>query len=209
MMSYVGSYGSLRGLHTVVAAISHVLKKHELTDLKFVIVGRGAHSYKQYLKTMIKKLNLSNHVQLFDLIPFSEVPCVIHYSTVGIIPHSFNELTDNTVPHKLFQYMIAGRPVIVSSCRPLKRIVEETQCGMVFEADNPKSLSNVIWKAYNNPELLEVLGKNGRKAVLEGKYNWDEEGKKLVQLYDDLENHLKSFTFSADNGDEIRWKGHQ
>jgi len=101
---------------------------------------------------------------------------------VGLIPHKRNEHTDSTVPHKLFQYMGMGKPVIVSDCPPLKRIVEEYQCGLVFEAGNSEALVECILSVYRNDDNY---GKNGKRAVYE-KYNWQRDSKTLLELYNDL-----------------------
>lgn len=77
--------------------------------------------------------------------------------------------TDATIPHKLFQYMLEGKPVVVSSCTPLKRMVEETNNGLVFEAGNAKELADKIIDLYNNKNLRGELGKNGKKAI-QGRY---------------------------------------
>ena len=101
------------------------------------------------------------------------------------MPHRKHAHTDATIPHKLFQYMLASRPVIVSNCRPLARIIEETGAGLVFESGNVSELAGRIAELVNNPGLREEMGSRGRAAAA-AKYNWETEGYKLVALYDKL-----------------------
>jgi glycosyltransferase involved in cell wall biosynthesis len=79
--------------------------------------------------------------------------------------------------------MLGSRPVIVSNCKPLERIVRETQSGLVFESGNTKDLSAKIEKLSGDADLRKELGSNGRAAA-SGEYSWEIEGQKLVKLYE-------------------------
>jgi glycosyltransferase involved in cell wall biosynthesis len=78
-----------------------------------------------------------------------------------------------------------SKPVVVSSCQPLKRIVEETGCGLAFQANDPQDLAKRIQELYVNPQLQADCGRRGREAVL-SRYNWVIEGQKLCFLYHSL-----------------------
>ncbi len=47
-------------------------------------------------------------------------------------------------PQKLADYLAAGRPVIVSDVGDQAEIVRDNDLGLVFEADNPGSLTQAI-----------------------------------------------------------------
>ncbi len=96
-----------------------------------------------------------------------------------IIPQPSNSFIDTTIPHKLFEYMALSKPILVSDAKPLKRIVEETNCGSVFKSRDPRSFAEQVIKIFNSNF---DFGKNGRKAV-ENKYNWKIEEQKLLDLY--------------------------
>jgi glycosyltransferase involved in cell wall biosynthesis len=78
-----------------------------------------------------------------------------------------------------------GKPVVVSSAKPLKRIVEGSNAGLVFASGSPEAFANAVIQL-TDPLLRQQLGANGRRAVIE-RYNWQVEGKALVDLY----KHLK------------------
>ena len=187
---YVGGFGAHRGLDTTIKALN--LLKDKIPDLYFIIAGKGSAHYTKYLQYLVQECELDQIVHFTGWIPFESVPCIVNLSKLGLIPHNYNEFTDNTIPHKLFQFMIAGKSVIVSSCRPLKRVIEDCNAGKVFEADDPASLADKIFELYCDPELLRKLGENGRIAVMQGNYNWEYHAKRLVELY-------KSLIDSAEN----------
>lgn len=180
---YIGGFGGRddhRGLTTVIKAMPSVLKS--IPNAKLLLVGRG--SIKPILQEMIHKYSLDNYVELIDWVLFEKLPSYIAASSVCLVPHRSNPHTEATSPHKLFQYMLMGKPVIVSSCRPLKRIVDELGSGIVFQAGDSADLSRAIVQL-KDEAIRTKLGERGRSGVL-NKYNWNVTSKKLINLYKNL-----------------------
>jgi len=119
-------------------------------------------------------------------VPFEKVSSYFSISAVCLVPHNDFEHTQTTVPYKLFQSMISGKPVVVSDVRPLKRIVDETGAGLVFNAGDPSSLAAVLVELYQKPELADRLGRNGYSAA-QGLYSWRHDAERLIRLYDEMD----------------------
>ncbi|MBX7127655.1 MAG: glycosyltransferase, partial [Cyclobacteriaceae bacterium] len=115
--------------------------------------------------------------------PFHKVFSYMVMANANIIPHKSNPQNDNGLPHKLCQNMMVGRPVIVSTSRPLRRIVETYGCGLVFEAENPADFATKARQMVNDPALCEQLGNAGKKATLDGSFNWESSAEVLWQVY--------------------------
>ena len=114
--------------------------------------------------------------------PFSLVPSYIAASKVCLIPHIASGHTNTTIPHKLFQCMAMAKPVVVSSAKPLERIVRETEAGLIYSSGDVDALAQAVVRIHQNSESASRFGEVGRKAVKE-KYNWQIEGEKLLALY--------------------------
>ncbi len=78
--------------------------------------------------------------------------------------------------------MICGKPVLVSDCKPLKRIMEQAKAGAIFRANDEKDLATTLLHMAAHPEELVEMGLNGQKAAL-GPLSWKKDAKKLVDLY--------------------------
>ena len=78
--------------------------------------------------------------------------------------------------------MAMRKPVIVTDCKPLKRLVEECDCGIVVSSGDYDEMAEAVIRLYKDREYARKLGENGRRAV-EEKYNWENEAKKLCELY--------------------------
>jgi glycosyltransferase involved in cell wall biosynthesis len=180
-ISYIGGFGELRGIHTAISAMPKILQ--EIPNACLLLVGSENNT--NSLKKLVKRLNLEETIKFTEWQPFYTIPSYIKASNICLVPHIASVFTDTTIPHKLFQYMSMGKPVIVSSAKPLKRIIEETRAGLVYPSGDSDALAQAVITLYKDKDLAEELGKAGEKAV-EKKYNWENESKKLIELYYNL-----------------------
>ncbi len=88
-------------------------------------------------------------------------------------------------PTKLFEYMSAGLPVIASDFPLLRPYVEEVGCGVCVDPLDPHAIAAAIHSVIDDPRAAEEMGARGRAAV-EQRFNWEPEGKKLLELYAEL-----------------------
>ena len=96
---------------------------------------------------------------------------------VGLVPQPPGVSCDHTVPNKLYDYLACGKPVIVSPARPLRRIVEETQAGVVLDRCSPEAIAAAIERVRGLD--LGRLSANGLRAS-RGRYHWDHDAAVLV-----------------------------
>lgn len=185
VVSYIGGFGPHRGIDTVIKSMPKILK--EIPNAKLLLVGgKGSEEYEKELKKLCEELKVENNVEFTGWVNFSLVPSYIALSDVCLVPHHVSGHTNTTIPHKLFQYMAMRKPVIVTNCKPLKRIVEECDCGVVVPSGDYNEMAEAVIRLYKDREYARKLGENGRRAV-EEKYNWKNEAKKLCELYKRLE----------------------
>ncbi|MBL7844825.1 MAG: glycosyltransferase family 4 protein [Cyclobacteriaceae bacterium] len=180
---YTGNIGPHRGVDTVIEAMN---KLQHMEDIVLIIVGSGSGAVMENLKKQTEKFELTNHVVFLGRQPFSLFYSYMHYADVNVIPHKSNSHTDHTIPHKLFQGMMAGKPMLVSSSAPLKRIIDETHAGLVFDAGNAADLSEKIKVLYHDKALCKQLGENGIQATVNGRQNWETDQLILLDLYKNL-----------------------
>ena len=85
-------------------------------------------------------------------------------------------------PNKMFEYIMAEIPVIVSNLYEMKRLVEHNNIGIVAEENTPKGLQYAIEKA------IELDKKELQKNIQQIKevYNWEEQERVLLKVYEGL-----------------------
>jgi len=166
-MVYTGYLEAHRGLQTAIHAVAQVVKK--VRDFKFIIIGNG--TYEPQLRKLSSELGIQEYVIFTGWIPHEEIYDYIGKAEVCIIPHYVTAHVDTTIPNKIFDYMLKGKPVISTNATALKDIVEETGCGITYEDRSVEQLTMAILK-YTDPNERKTAGERGRSAVLR-KYNWD------------------------------------
>lgn len=181
VVTYMGTIQDLRGLDTAILAMRHV--DQTKFELNIVGVRSGDPMHRKFL-SIIKEYDIKNVNLIEWLTDEQKAFKYINDSHVCIVPHKNTELTQTTIPHKLFMYMATGRPVLVSDVAPLKRIVETSNNGLVFKAENPRDLAQKMEAMYNDEKLSEY-SLNGRRAV-EQKFNWEHDKNRLVKMYKEL-----------------------
>jgi glycosyltransferase involved in cell wall biosynthesis len=88
-------------------------------------------------------------------------------------------------PVKLFEYMCAGIPVIVSDFPVCREIVGKARCGFLVNPLDTDEIARAMEYLLTHPEEAEEMGRRGFQAVHEN-YNWANEEKILLQMYDRL-----------------------
>jgi len=179
--TYIGGFDTHRGLETIINATPAIIT--QIPEFRLLLVGRGRNF--DELRTAAKRLNISDHVIFEGYQPPHKVPSYIKASTLGLIPHLKTEHTDNTIPHKLFHYMLLGKPVVATNCAPLKRIVESTKSGIIFTSNDHHDFTHKIVTLVKNRNEMRNMGQNGMQAVKE-KYNWTQAQKPLLTLYQQI-----------------------
>jgi len=149
--------------------------------VRLFILGSG--SYTDSLKELAKTEGVEQMIEFTGWKSYKEMQRYFGRADVCLIPHVKNDHTDSTIPHKLFQYMYAGKPTIASNCIPIQRIIEETNCGLVYTYDKPEDFARKIIMLEHSPELYNKFKVNGIKAV-ETQYNWDRDKQRLINIYE-------------------------
>lgn len=174
---YIGGFGPHRGLDTAIRALAEDAAP-SASRLRLVGAGR----IRADLEALSRSLGLDERVEFEDWVPAEQVPREIGNVHIGLVPQRRSLHTETTIPHKLFQYMLLGRPVIVSDCRPLARVVRAAGAGRVFPSDDPGALARAMAELADG-DLRRALGAAGRGAAL-GPLSWEREATHLVELYD-------------------------
>ena len=173
-LTYIGLLNPSRGVDTVLRAIREFVDLgHEIT---FVVVGRGKDE--KWLKELSCTLGIDKYVEFKGWIDNAIIPTIIINSDVCIVPHHKCSHWENTIPNKLFDYMAAGKVVIVSDVTPMARIVQETNCGLIYKDLDIESLCDCLC-SLQNPANRHQYAMNGRTAI-EKQYNWRNEEKVLL-----------------------------
>ena len=177
-ITYTGGFDVHRGLVSLIEAMPIILA--ERPEARLVLVGDGR--IRSDLESLVRRKNLASQVWFEGWQAQPLIKSYISGSDICLVPHLKTVHTDATIPHKLFHYMYLEKPVVVSDCRPLRRIVHETNAGLVFRAGDAASLAANVLELASRPDRMHEMGMNGHRAIVQ-KYNWTNTVQGLIQMY--------------------------
>ena len=154
-----------------------------LSGVTLLIVGSG--DVLPQLKQQVKNLNLEYKVKFIQKVPWEILMKYTKSADIGMCIEKDTNLNYRfSLPNKLFDYIAAGIPVVVSDLPETGKIISENNCGLIIGRVTPEDISNVLSELKNNPVLLSELRKN---AVLASeKLNWESESEKVKEFYNKI-----------------------
>lgn len=176
ILFYAGGINKHRGLEYVIKALPDLKKQYPAIECW--ILGDG--NYRLFLEKLVKKLGLKQNVIFTGQVPYKTVLKKLAESTVTVIPHVKSEHTDSTIPHKLFQYLYAGKPVIASNCAPVERIIRETGGGITYQWDSP---ADFIEKYTSIRDSMKSFNPLKLREIIKDKYSWEMQSEDLQEIY--------------------------
>ncbi|MEA1972114.1 MAG: glycosyltransferase family 4 protein [Candidatus Cloacimonadota bacterium] len=178
---YVGGVTELRGLSLVIKSLHKISK--QIRNIKLVIAGDG--NFLQELKKLSLKENVQDFVEFLGYVSHQKIPTYIKASDVCIFtPPSFNDEINRTIATKIYQYLIMGKPIIVSNVTMMKNFVEENRLGFAVNGSDTSEFEKAVSKIYNNPKLVETIAENAKK--INQNYYWEDTSKILIEYYNKL-----------------------
>lgn len=150
-------------------------------NLVLVVLGDGA--YKEKFEAESKKREVSDRVIFYGRVPHEELLNFTAGADFGLaLIENISKSYYYALPNKLFEYIMAGVPVISSNLPQMKNIIERYSTGVCVDPENNEELNNVFAQIQNGSLEIEKAKENCSKAAIE--LNWEEEYKKLtVTLY--------------------------
>ena len=173
------------GQVTVMRCLDRVLEGFALLDpaersrVKLAVFGEGPEL--PTLRRLAHAVGLEHEVEFGGWQSLADIAQrVAGHACVGIVPHHVNELTDTTVPNKLFDYMAMEMPVFVTNARPLQRIVTEERCGWVT-ADTAADIARGLRDLLRTPAAeLRGMASRGYEAIQQ-RYQWSRYQQVMLQ----------------------------
>ena len=183
-MLFAGGINIERGLQYVIPALRQL--KQQIPNIKLQIIGKG--SYLQTLKEIAEQYQVEYQIEFIGWKPLPELMEITAKADIALIPHIKWEQTDCSSPNKLFQYMHAGVPLLVSNCDSVARIVNETKCGESYPYDQIDAFVEKVLLALSNQKLYQDLQNNSYELALK-KYNWKNISEELEQVYKNVKKN--------------------
>ena len=176
---YEGILARDRGLEEIVLSVRLIPD-----DVVIVFLGDGY--FKQHLRELVVSNRLEDQVKFMDTVSVEKFPLYCAGADAGIVIYRVEGLTTvHGWPTKVFDYLRAGLPVLISAGPEIMRMIVSAQAGKEIVEQNPEGIAWAIRDIFRNEDEFQQLRRNAIKTWRE-KFNWESEAKKLLILYKDL-----------------------
>ena len=176
---YQGALNIGRGLPQLLDAMQYV------NGALLLIAGDGDITNELKLKTA--KLKLENKVRFLGKLPLNEVAYFTSQAHLGLsIEENMGLNYRFALPNKLFDYIQAGVPVIVSNLPEMAKIVSRYNLGLILQSHDPKTMATTITEALTNTDLRKIWKENLQRTASE--FIWEKEELILKEIFGNLQN---------------------
>lgn len=131
-----------------------------------------------------ERLGVIDRVSFTGWVERGEMMARLGRSDVGLLMLEVGNTNHvRALPHKVFDYMIAGLPILVPQhCEELVPIIDNYGCGVVIDVEQKQSVVDAIKLLDSDPSLRTSMGQRGVDAI-EVEYNWESQAEKLSGVY--------------------------
>lgn len=179
IVAYAGAHGISNDLGVVLQAGSMLRDDPQIC---FLLVGDGKE--KANLQDQASKMGLAN-VCFLPPVPKDQVCEVLAAADACVAILKPLELYKTTYPNKVFDYMAAGRPVILAIDGVIRGVVEASGCGIFVPPGDPAALAQAARQLAMDPVQSRKMGLAGRRYV-ERNFNRRILAEKLALLLEEM-----------------------
>ncbi|MDO5735026.1 MAG: glycosyltransferase family 4 protein [Propionibacteriaceae bacterium] len=168
---YVGMLSQGRQVDIMVKAVQQV------EGAQLVMAGKADPD----IAELLAEHNGDGSTDYRGLIPATEVPALLATGSLGLVFLKPLRNYVDSLPTKLFEYMAAGIPSVVSDFPWLKNLLGEHDCCVFVDTSTPEPPAEAIRQLMTDPERSAEMGRRGRRAI-EEVFNFEAEVPALLEV---------------------------
>jgi glycosyltransferase involved in cell wall biosynthesis len=178
---YQGALNVGRGIELMIEAMNY------LPETKLWIIGRG--DVQDYLEQLAKEQAAASRIIFKGFIPLNELYQYTAQASLGLsLEEDLGANYRYSSPNKIYDYIQAGIPVLVSDLPEMNALITEYGVGAVLpkEERQPEKLAQQITHILDHSDAYKTYQANCLKAkeIL----NWEAEKEKLISIYKNIKH---------------------
>lgn len=175
---HLGALGRSRGAWEMLDALALCPP-----DTRLRLIGRFTDGSGEAFSARADALGLAGRIEQLGWMPHEAALQAAASADIGLV--LFQPGVENhrlALPHKLFDCMLAGLPIIAPTfAEEVAAVVRDAACGLLVPTEDPAAIAAAIHRL-RDPAMRAGMGVNGRDAAL-GRFGWGAEAARLVGLY--------------------------
>jgi glycosyltransferase involved in cell wall biosynthesis len=149
---------------------------------RFLIRGHGQEAYLASLEKRARQRGVAERVAFAPRVSPERLISEAAAADIGYLAlPGTTEHYEYALPNKLFEYVMAGLPVLATPRVEMATMLSSLECGFISELD-PQSLANAL-----NAVELDELNEMRRNALAAARtLNWEQEKSRLTSIIDSV-----------------------
>jgi len=179
ILLYSGAITFNRGLENIIRSLVY------LPQCYLVLMGYGKDNYKRKLKAVAAENGVASRFSFFGPVPSDQV--TLYAASAGIGVAAIENVCLSYYycsPNKLFEYLLAGLPVIASDFPEMSHIINQHCVGTTFDPGVPKDIARAAREILEAHEKWKNIKEKTHSVA--SIYNWENESRKLIDIYESL-----------------------
>ncbi len=176
---YQGALTPERSLDKLICAAKFLEQ-----DMVIVLMGPGSRETVAPLEALIQSEGVADRVKILPAVPYEELLDWTASADIGLIIFSptYSLSIQMCLPNKLFEYLMAGLPILASSLDAVSDIIKTYDVGQIVPSLAPRDIATAINKMLADRDALALMRRNALDAS-KNDLRWEEESRQLIQLY--------------------------
>ena len=152
-----------------------------------MIVLMGSGPSQRALETLVATEGIGDRVCILPPVPYDELLSWTASADVGLIVYdgSHSPNVHYCLPNKLFEYLMAGVPVVASQLEAVAEILDRYDVGTVTPSIEPEAVGRTLATLLEDATHLERMRQNALTAA-RSELRWDVESTHLLALYQEI-----------------------
>jgi len=158
-----------------------------------VMMGRAVETKRIQLEELIASNGVADRVKIIPAVPYEELLDWTASADIGltVFKPSYTRSIRYCLPNKLFEYLMAGLPVVSSELDAIAELLKTYDVGQILPSLAPSDIGAAINSMLSDPVALARMHNNAL-ATARQEFHWEKEKRTIVQFYDAIVARLGS-----------------
>jgi len=179
---YQGYLQPNRGLDKLVRAATFLEQ-----NIVIVMMGKNLRTTQAQLEALITSEGVADRVKILPPVLYAELLDWTASADIGLNVASpdYSLNVRYFLPNKLFEYLMAGLPVLTSPLEAMVDVIKTYDVGRVLSSLAPADIGEAINRMLADPAGLACKRSNALEAA-RNEFYWEKESLRLIHLYQDI-----------------------
>ncbi len=178
---FIGSQHLNNGTDLLIEIAARV--KRVRPDIRFIASDRFPNGESRAAALALMARVGADNLELIPNVRPHQLMSVLNRATIAISPNLRVKQQIRGAHNKIYEFMAAGLPIVLSDLPRQVEVVGGSDCGILARPEDPDTFVNAIISLVDDPARAQAMGANGQRAFQE-RYSWESQMPQLLDLYD-------------------------